>query len=166
MYDFYSLNPDLNKPKDSATHSISLTINEPLTNDTFYQLFQAYYYNQTPENEDALGNHLNAIDYLIAFLPSDEHTNTSTSITIHTMDDLNLLISTTEEREVFLPVFTDSRELAHWYDGNACTLTVPARWLWKFILQQKNFNGIVFNPGTIGWDINLEHIASLLNDII
>ena len=33
------------------------------------------------------------------------------------------------------------------------------------ISSMDDFNGIVFNPGSIGWDISLEHISSLLKDI-
>ena len=81
------------------------------------------------------------------------------------MEDLNLLISTTEDREVYLPVFTDNNELQRWSTEPVFTLSVPATWLWQFTLSQKNFTGIVFNPGSIGWNISLEHIQSLLDDI-
>lgn len=166
MYNFYTLN----NTEDSSSQSnanISLDINEPLINDTFYSLFEAYYRNPSEETENKLGAHINAIDYLIGILPDDNNKKniSSTQLTISKMDDLHFLISTTEDREVFLPAFTDSNELMKWYTEPVITLKVPAAWLWHFVLNQKNFSGIVFNPGTIGWDITLEHIQSLLDDL-
>ena len=130
-------------------------------------MFTTYYRNSTEENEDALGAHINAIDYLIAILPDNPSVNCSNekTITVTEMDDLNFLICTTKDREIFLPAFTDSRELDRFYHEPVYTLRVPAAWLWQFVLKQGNFNGIVFNPASIGWDINLEHIQSLLDDI-
>lgn len=165
MYNFYNLNPNLHT--SSSHNSVTVEVNTPLTNETFYQLFKQYYNHASEENENLLGAHLNEINYIIGIIPND-NTQDSTQIhelTIRSMDDLNLLICTTEEREVFLPVFTDTRELKHWNTEPIITLSVPARWLWQFVLRQKNFSGVVFNPGSIGWDISLEHIASLLEDL-
>lgn len=167
MYNFYNLNPELHTSSNSSSSSITLDVNLPLTNDTFYMLFEKYYSNPSEANQDMLAKHLNVTHYLICFIPNDTTDDVSLlkNITISSMDDLNLLICTTEEREVFLPVFTDSRELQPFTQEPLYTLSVPAKWLWKFALAQKNFNGIVFNPGSIGWDISLEHISSLLEDI-
>lgn len=166
MYNFYSLNPEISTSPNNNASSINLEVNLPLTNDTFYKLFEQYYHDSSESNQDILAKHLNSIDYLIGFISSDASSASSLkNITITSMDDLNLLICTTEEREVFLPIFTDSRELQRWTTEPIYTLSVPAKWLWKFTLTQKNFNGIVFNPGSIGWDISLNHIASLLDDI-
>lgn len=165
MYNFYNLNPQHNT---STSTSITLDVNVPLTNDLFYQLFEAYYYDNTSEaKQDILAEHINTIEYLIAFVSDDSNMRHGhpTSIELRSQEDLNLLISTTEEREVYLPVFTDSKELLRYTEEPVFTLTVPARWLWEFILSQKNFTGLVFNPGSIGWDISLEHIQSLLDDI-
>lgn len=167
MYNFYNLNPDHTSSTHNTTNSITLDINQPLANKTFYKLFSDYYYDNTSEEkQDILAEHLNSIDYLIAFIADHSTTtNSSSTITIHSADDLNLLISTTEEREVYLPAFTDSTELNRFTAEPVFTITVPAKWLWEFALSQKNFTGIVFNPGSIGWDISLEHIQSLLDDI-
>ena len=166
MYNFYNLNPELHTSSNNSSSSVTLDVNLPLTNDTFYILFEKYYRDPSETNQDMLAKHLNVTHYLICFIPNDA-TDVSLlkNITISSMDDLNLLICTTEEREVFLPVFTDSRELQRFTQEPLYTLSVPAKWLWKFTLAQKNFNGIVFNPGSIGWYISLEHISSLLEDI-
>lgn len=167
MYNFYNLNPQENQSSNDST-GITLDINTPLNNDMFYKLFQDYYYDTTSETkQDLLAQHLNTINYLIGFYSNDTSIDSKTlsSITIRKMDDLNLLISTTDEREVYLPVFTDVNELNRWISESVFTLSVPAKWLWEFTLSQKNFSGIVFNPGSIGWNISLEHIKSLLEDI-
>lgn len=167
MYNFYTLNANNKSENSASTSQVSVTVNERLTNDTFYSLFETYYRNSTEENEDALGKHINSIEYLIAILPNDDQVPTSapTELTITKAEDINFLICTTEDREVFLPAFTDSREITRYYTEPVYTLKVPAMWLWKFVLNQGNLNGIVFNPGTIGWDISLEHIQSLLDDL-
>lgn len=166
MYNFYTLN-NQDTSSTSSNNTVTITINESLTNNTFYSLFEAYYNDASEENENKLGEHINTIDYLIGIIP-DENTiinDTHTQLTVKAMDDLNFLISTTEEREVFLPAFTDMRELQRWYTEPVYTLKVPAEWLWKFVLNQNNLSGIVFNPASIGWDISLEHIQSLLEDL-
>jgi len=167
MYNFYTLNPDHSTSLQDTSTSITLDVNESLDNKTFYKLFADYYYDNTSEEKQViLATHLNNINYLIAFIAEDIDTaNNLNTITIHSSDDLNLLISTTDEREVYLPVFTDSTELTRFTTQPVFTLTVPAEWLWKFILSQKNFTGIVLNPGSIGWDMSLEHVQSLLDDI-
>ena len=168
MYNFYTLNPNHQTSAQNPSSSISLDVNQTLTNTTFYKLFSEYYHDNTSEEkQDRLAQHLNTINYLIAFTGNNSVTdiNSLKTITINSKEDLNLLICTTEEREVYLPAFTDTSEIIHFTNEPIFTLTVPAKWLWKFILSQKNFNGIVFNPGTIGWDISLEHIQSLLDDI-
>lgn len=167
MYNFYNLNPQENHSSNDST-GITLEVNTPLNNDKFYQLFEDYYYDSaSEEKQDLLAQHLNTINYLIGFYSNDPSVDPTTlsSVTIHKMDDLNLLISTTDEREVYLPVFTDVNELNRWTSEPVFTLSVPAKWLWKFTLSQKNFVGIVFNPGSIGWNISLEHIHSLLEDL-
>ena len=164
MYNFYTLNPVHN----ASSTGITLEINEPLNNDVFYKLFAGYYYDNTSEEkQDILAQHMNQIDYLIAFISDDPSVDVTSlkNITICQTDDLNLLISTTEEREVYLPAFTDLSELRRFTDESVFTLKVPAKWLWEFTLSQKNFTGIVFNPASIGWDISLEHIQSLLDDL-
>lgn len=168
MYNFYNLNPDHDKNSTIKTIGVTLEVNEPLNNELFYKLFESYYYDNTSEaKQDALAHHLNTINYLISFYPNDPSVDVTslTSITIHKNDDLNLLISTTDNREIYLPVFTDTKELRCWTTEPVITLSVPAKWLWEFTLSQKNFDGIVFNPSTIGWNISLEHIKSLLDDI-
>lgn len=166
MYNFYNLNPDHHTSSNNHSTNVTLDVNLPLTNDTFYTLFETYYNNPSEDNQDILAKHLNTIHYLIGFISNDAANASSIkNITINSKDDLNLLICTTEEREVFLPVFTDSRELQLFTKEPLYTLSVPAKWLWKFILSQRNLRGIVFNPGSIGWDISLEHVASLLEDI-
>ena len=165
MYNFYNLNPNHDTSNHSTSIGVTLDVNIPLSNPLFYKLFEDYYYDNTSEEkQDLLAEHLNTINYLIAFI-SNEPTDSLNTITIHSKDDLNLLISTTDDREVYLPVFTDSTELKRFTDETIFTLTVPAKWLWEFTLSQKNFTGIVFNPGSIGWNISLEHIQSLLDDI-
>lgn len=167
MHNFYSLNPIQNTNNFNSL-STDLTINERLTNSTFITLFKDYYNDNTSEaKQDALAAHLNEMDYLIAFFP-EEASGSNTmpnSITIHTNDSLSLLISTTDNREVYLPVFTDNASLRNFTTDLVYTLKVPAKWLWEFVLSQKGFSGIVINPNTISWDMSLEHIRSLLDDI-
>ena len=168
MYNFYNLNPNHQTQSNNTSTGITLDVNKPLSNPTFYKLFANYYYDNTSEEkQDILAQHLNTIDYLIAFICNDSTPDAHLleTITVRNNDDLNLLISTTEEREVYLPAFTDTSELKRFTSEPVFTITVPAKWLWEFILSQKNFTGIVFNPGSIGWDISLEHIQSLLDDI-
>lgn len=163
MYNFYNLNPTLSSSE--ITDYVTLEINLPLHNDTFYKLFDAYTANPTEENQDKLGNYLNTINYLIGFFPNDTSSQDKSQITIKKYDDLHLLICSTPEREVYLPVFTATTELQNWCQDPINTISVPAAWLWKFILSQNNFIGIVINPGSMGWTINCDHIRSLLEDI-
>lgn len=163
MYNFYNLNPNLSSPEISD--HVTLDINLPLSNTTFYELFNTYTAHPTEDNQDKLGNYLNTINYLIGFFPNDDLDKNSTEITINKYDDLHLLICSTPEREVYLPAFTSTSELHNWCKEPINTLSVPAVWLWKFILSQNNFTGIVINPASIGWTINTEHIRSLLDDI-
>lgn len=164
MYNFYNLNPNHSSPETS--NHVTLDINLPLHNDTFYELFNIYAEHPTEENQDKLGSYLNTINYLIGFFPSDNSAENSTQITISKYDDLHLLICSTKEREVYLPAFTTTTELQNWCTESINTISVPAEWLWKFVLSQNNFAGIVINPGSIGWTINYDHIRSLLDDII
>lgn len=167
MYNFYNLNA-MHNTSSNDSNGVTLPVNEPLNNETFYKLFSDYYYDNTSEEkQNILAEHINQIDYLIAFTTDDASINTQslTNITISQTDDLNLLISTTQEREVYLPVFTNQTELKRFTDECVFTLKVPAKWLWKFTLSQNNFSGIVFNPASIGWDISLDHVQSLLDDI-
>lgn len=168
MHNFYSLNP-MQNPDHAHSLSTELTVNEILTNPTFTTLFKDYYNDNTSEaKQDALAAHLNEMNYLIAFFPdelSDSQTIPNT-ITLHTNDTLTLLISTTDNREVYLPVFTDNASLRNFTTDLVYTLKVPAKWLWEFVLSQKGFSGIVINPNTIGWDMSLEHVRSLLDDIV
>lgn len=163
MYNFYNLNPNLSSPETSD--HITLDINLPLHNDTFYELFNTYTSDPTEENQDKLGSYLNTINYLIGFFPNDESNKAANQLVISKYDDLNLLICSTQEREVYLPAFTSTTELQSWCKESINTISVPAAWLWKFVLSQNNFIGIVINPGSIGWTINYDHIRSLLDDI-
>lgn len=163
MYNFYNLNPNHSSPEIS--NHVTLDINLPLHNDTFYELFDTYAFQPTEENQDKLGHYLNTINYLIGFFPNDNSDKNSAQITINKYDDLHLLICSTKEREVYLPAFTNTTELQNWCKESINTISVPAEWLWKFVLSQNNFTGIVINPGSIGWTINCDHIRSLLDDI-
>lgn len=167
MHTFFSLNSFQNTSSNNS-FSTTLMINEPLNNPTFLELFSAYYNDNTSEaKQDALAEHLNTMEYLVAFYSIDdiEIQPSQTEITIHKEDNLSLLISTTSEREIYLPIFTDTAALKHFTSESVFTLRVPAKWLWEFALSQKGFSGVVINPHTISWDLSLEHIQSLLDDI-
>ncbi len=165
MYNFYNLNHD-QLQSENANYAV-VDVNVPLDNIDFYQLFETYMNDPSEANQDQLGLYLNKINYLIGFFPNskDEYTPEQTTLTIKSQDDLNLLICSNEDREVFLPCFISTKELRAWCKEPVYTLSVPAAWLWKFVLSQNNYKGIIFNPGSIGWSITLEHIQSLLDDI-
>ena len=164
MYNFYNLNPN-HLPSETSS-PVTLDIISDLHNDAFYELFNAYTANPNVENQDKLGSHLNAINYLIGFFPDNNMDIDTKQFTFHKNTNLNLLICSTSNREVYLPCFTTASELTTWCKEPINTLSVPAVWLWKFVLSQSNFDGIVINPSSIGWTINCEHIKSLLEDIL
>ncbi|WP_069999921.1 SseB family protein [Cellulosilyticum sp. I15G10I2] len=163
MHSFYNLNPNHNTAASEHSVSVSLDLNTPLSNDEFYKLFDEYCVSPNEKNQNILGTHLNKMSYLLGIISDNVNTN---QITIKKGDDLKFLICSTDNREVFLPVFTTDEELNAWYPETISTLTVPAAWLWKFVLGQKNYEGILINPAGIAWPINLQHIQSLLNDMV
>ncbi|PHV70608.1 hypothetical protein CS063_09915 [Sporanaerobium hydrogeniformans] len=163
MPNFYDLNPH-HKPNTSSTSpSISLELNTSLTNENFYKYLEAYLQLPSEETQNVLGAYLNKMSYLIAIIPDTASHNNTLTLTLG--DEFQLLICYNENREVFLPIFTDDKALKDWYKAPIHTLTVPAEWLWRFILRSKNYAGIIINPDTISWSINLEQIQSLLDDI-
>ena len=163
MHSFYNLNPNYNSLSLDHSTSISLDLNVPLSNDAFYKLFDMYCINPNESTQNDLGIHLNKMNYLLGIICDDAN---SKQITLTKGDDLKLLICSNDDREVFLPIFTNDDELKSWYPEPISTLTIPAAWLWKFILSQKNYAGIIINPAGIAWGINLQHIQSLLDDIL
>ena len=167
MHNFYNLNPDQNKKASDSINTVTLDVNVPLDNPNFHELFNTYCNNPDIEMQNKLGAYLNTINYLICILPDSVEDSHSTphTLTIKKDDNLSFLISSTKEREVYLPIFTDSSQIPLWYTDPVYTLSVPAVWLWKFVLSQKNYQGVVINPGSIEWSITLEHIQSLLDDL-
>ena len=163
MHNFYNLNPNHHSLLSPRSEGISLDLNRPLSNEVFNELFNAYCLNQNEETQNNLGMHLNKMNYLLGIIPDDKPTE---QITLQSGDNLKFLICSNQEREVFLPVFTDNLELTTWYADSINTLTVSAQWLWKFVLNQKNYAGIVINPNNAAWCIYPEHIQSLLNDML
>lgn len=168
MHNFYNLNPNHQTLSGELSNSISLDLNVPLNNTKFYQLFDEYYANPNENTQNSLGMYLNQMNYLVGIIPEETAPSefASSQITIKKGDALKFLICSNDEREVFLPVFTDDSEIKNWYNEPINTLSVPAAWLWKFVLSQKNYAGVIINPNGIAWSINLEHIESLLNDIV
>ena len=167
MRNFYDFNPNYQTPSNDASNSVILDLNVPLHNDEFYKLFDEYCITPNEMTQNNLGMHLNKMHYLLGII-LDENTSIDTNInqiTIQKGDALNFLICSNEDREVFLPVFTDDAELKNWYTESIHTLSVPAAWLWKFVLTQKSYAGILINPNGIAWSINPDHIQSLLSDL-
>jgi hypothetical protein len=168
VHNFYNLNPNHQAFSSEFSNSISLDINVPLHNDKFHQLFDEYCLAPSESNQNNLGMHLNQMNYLIGIIPEENTSNTvnNSQITIKKGDALRFLICSNDNREVFLPIFTNDAEIKAWCSEPIDTLTVPAAWLWKFILNQKNYAGVLINPNSIAWSINLEHIQSLVNDMV
>ncbi len=167
MHNFYNLNPNHEAHLTKESANIILDINAPLENKEFDRLFEAYCIAPSETAQNDLGMHLNEMNYLLGLI-TDEETSSQTKpsqISIQKGDDLRLLICSNRSREVFLPLFTNDKELKDWYNEPVNTLTVPAKWLWNFVLNQKNYAGILINPNSIAWSINMEQIQSLLNDI-
>jgi len=168
MHNFYNLNPNHQKNSKNSSNTVSLDLNIPLENREFYKLFDAYASNPSEENQNHLGLHLNQIHYLLGLF-TDENANPMSlenQLTLTKGDTLKLLICSNDDREVFLPIFTDDTELKLWCKEPINTLSVPAPWLWQFVLRNKNYTGVVINPGSIAWCINMEQIQSLLDDIL
>lgn len=167
MHNFYNLNPNHNSHLSQESTRISLDINTPLHNDEFSLLFDAYCVNPSETTQNNLGMHLNKMNYLLGLISDDDVDDEirPKQITIKKGDDLKFLICSNDNREVFLPLFTNDAELKSWHPEPINTLTVPAKWLWKFILNQKNYAGVMINPIGIAWAINLAQVQSLLNDI-
>ena len=166
MHNFYNLN---HKETSSATNNastITLDINLPLYNQKFYDLMDKYIDAPTAVLEDELGDYLNKIHYLIGIIPNSATSDFSERLTISLGDTLELLICETDQKETYLPVFTDSREVSKWYNKSLNTISVPAFWLWRFVTLNRDYNGIILNPGSIAWTIKDEHIRSLLDDIL
>lgn len=167
VHNFYDLNPNHRSSSTEGTNSISLEVNTPLSNNKFNELLNAYCNSPNESTQNDLGIHLNNMNYLVGIL-ADDMINTDTTvteITIRKGDGLKFLICSNDDREVFLPVFTDDTEIKAWCTEPVYTLSVPAPWLWKFIINQKNYAGVLINPNSIAWAINVEHIQSLLQDI-
>jgi hypothetical protein len=162
MHNFYNLNPNHQSVTEDLLSIVSLDLNTPIDNHEFYQLFDAYCRNKDEKNQVLLGHHLNKMHYLIGIILDE----TQTSLSLKKGDLLKFLICSNDDREVFLPVFTDQDQVSSWYKEPINTLAVPASWLWNFVLKQKNYNGIVINPADHSWSLNLDHIQSLLDDII
>ncbi len=163
MHNFYNLNPNHNTSNSSSYSSITLELNIPLTNEDFHKYLSNYLENPTEELQNTLGAHLNNMHYLLGILPNESSSNDS--LTLSVGSELNLLICSNDNREVFLPIFTDDIALKNWYSDPINTLSVSAEWLWKFILRCNNYAGVVINPDTISWCIDLEQLQSLLDDI-
>lgn len=167
MHSFYSLNPNHNNTSSEVSNSISLDLNAPLHNDAFYKLFDDYCLTPNETTQNKLGMHLNKMNYLLGIIIAEDIPSGTdiTQITIKTGDALKFLVCSNDDREVFLPIFTDDSEIKDWCKEPIHTLSVPAAWLWKFVLSQKSYAGVLINPSGIAWSINPEHIQSLLNDI-
>jgi len=168
MHNFYTLNPTHQTLSGEFSNTISLDLNIPLHDAHFYQLFEEYSAQPSEKAQNSLGMYLNQMNYLLGIIPDENAPGAepTSQITIKKGDTLNFLICTNDAREVFLPIFTDDSEIKDWYSEPINTLSVPAAWLWKFMLNQKGYAGVVINPNGIAWPINLEHIKSLLNDLV
>jgi hypothetical protein len=161
MHNFYNLNPNHQSASDELLSSISLDLDTPIDNDEFYRLFDAYCLAPDEKKQIILGHHLNEMNYLIGIILDEPQT----SLSLKKGDLLKFLICSNDNREVFLPVFTDKTQVTSWYQEPINTLAVSASWLWNFVLKQKNYTGIVINPAVHSWTLNLDHIRSLLDDM-
>lgn len=167
MRNFYDLNPNHHKTSEESSSRVLLDVNTPLENDEFARLFDEYCLNPSEVAQNNLGMHLNKMNYLLGILPDENNSDQSfiTQIEVKKGDALRFLICSNDDREVFLPIFTKNAEVKAFYNEPIYTLSVSAVWLWQFILNQKNYSGVLINPSSIAWYINTLHIQSLLNDI-
>ena len=72
-----------------------------------------------------------------------------------------------KDKHKFLPAFTDWGEVNNWLkqrDRNVGGLIVPALELFGFSEKDNSYDGVVINPGTIGWTMKKENIRNFLTE--
>ena len=106
------------------------------------------------ETDRALGAALNSATFLVPVRRIGDHDDTVNQIPFQAGKDVELFRLTGPEGKIYLPLFTDIKELSTWADEPTSGMVVPAGLAFKITVD--GFAGCVINAGTLSFQIPAE----------
>jgi len=106
------------------------------------------------ETDRALGAALNNATFLVPVRRIGDHDDTVNQIPFQAGKDVELFRLNGPDGKVYLPLFTDIKELAAWADEPTSGMVVPAGLAFKITVD--GFAGCVINAGSLSFQIPAE----------
>jgi hypothetical protein len=142
-------------------------LNKPIENPGLSAAFNDYNQNKCNETIIKVIKNIVASNFLVAII-SDQIEKTEPDkkgmATIKKGSIIKFFNCYNQNNECFFPIFTDWVEIKKWTDQQVDTLVMPCIQVLDFIKENKEYLGIVINPGSIGWTLNKDNIRAIIED--
>ena len=128
--------------------------NLPVQNPDVIPAIEAVRKQHNKETDQALGAALNKATFLVPVRRTGDHDDNVNQIPFQSGKDVELFRLNGPDGKVYLPLFTDIKELSAWADEPTSGMVVPAGLAFKITVD--GFAGCVINAGTLSFQIPVE----------
>jgi len=92
--------------------------------------------------------------------------NGENNMTFEVGSQIKFLYIVDKDNNPFLPVFTDWEEVDLWVKSrdNIAGWVMPAKEIFDFVCKQQSYKGIVINPASNSWTMQLEQIKLFVEE--
>lgn len=147
----------------------NLDLNKPVENPDLKNAFVIFSSNKSETNLQLVIGGLKKANFIVLFqademkTTKDQHGNT----VIDKGSVIKFINCFDKENKPFLPLFTDWQEVDLWYKQRDTTIQsfiMTTFETFEWVSNNKIYNGVVINPGSTGWTMSKEQVASFLTD--
>lgn len=147
-----------------------IDINKPVENPELKKSFVTFLTDKTEKNLENVINGLKKANFLV-LVYTDEM-----KITTEGQDDKAVIDKGSKIKFInifdtnnkpFLPIFTDWKEVDLWLktrDSHTKSFVMTTFEVFEWIANDKFYNGVVINPGSVIWTLSSEKVRNFLND--
>jgi hypothetical protein len=128
--------------------------NLPIQNPGVVAAIEAVRLQHNAETDRALGTALNKATFLVPVRRIGDHDDAVNQIPFQAGKDVVLFRLTGPDGKVYLPLFTDIKELSAWADEPTSGMVVPAGLAFKITVD--GFAGCVINASSLSFQIPVE----------
>ena len=144
-------------------------VNKPIENLDLKNAFGLFNTNKCEDNLNKVIDGLLKANLLVLAVTDEMKTSkdSSNNVTVQKGSLIKFLNCFDQNGKPFLPVFTDWQEVDLWIkqrDSTVSGFIMSTFEAFEFAKIDQNYNGVVINPGSVGWTMSKEQVKNFLDD--
>jgi hypothetical protein len=148
----------------------SVDVNKPIENPDLKKSFELFESNKSENNLKTVLNELVKANFLVLVITDEmkiSNNGKDNENFVEKGSSIKFLNCYDQNQKPFLPIFTDWQEADLWLkkrDINISAFIMTTIEAFEFATNSKVSNGVIINPGSIGWEMNKEQLRNFIRD--